>query len=161
MTRTVVDAGLSYTATTVSRRCECGDVQIVRVRNVGDEPVWPVCCKDQMKQRNPLKPRYLDVPTSMLDAFLLAKEYGDAKYGERTWLRVSPDDLLQAAERHIRAAWNDPLAADESGLPHLFHALASIAMVIEQRYLDEEHGYAEYKAQLIKHSGHTQTNEGG
>ena len=114
-----------------------------------------------MKQHDPLKPRYLTVPRSMLDAYLLATEHGDAKYGAGTWLRVPPDDLLQAAERHLRLAAEDDCAADpESGLPHLYHALASIAMVIEQQRIDGEEDYAAQKQAWIDHTGRNQTTKG-
>jgi hypothetical protein len=50
--RRVVDNGHCYVAVTASRKCQCGDVVIVRIKSIMDEPVWPECprCKKEQSE---------------------------------------------------------------------------------------------------------------
>jgi hypothetical protein len=58
-------------------------------------------------------------------------EYGAGKYGEHNWKKgIDPVRLYDAAMRHL-LAWMDGEKLDESGCPHLAHALWNVAVMIE------------------------------
>jgi hypothetical protein len=73
------------------------------------------------------------IPLAALESCAGALALGRAKYGERNWANASPGSstYISASLRHI-LAWqsgedNDP----ESGLSHLGHAMAGLAIMLD------------------------------
>jgi hypothetical protein len=62
-------------------------------------------------------------------------EYGSRKYGEHNWSKHADrwawTQLIASALRHIYAWMSGQNNDKESGLPHLAHALANIAMLLD------------------------------
>lgn len=76
------------------------------------------------------------VPPRAIESIARVREFGVTKYKEEwDWLRdVEPEKFVEAAMRHLLVTQmdRDLLAIDmESGLPHLDHALCSLAMAVE------------------------------
>jgi len=79
------------------------------------------------------------VPVSMFKA--LAKVFGAGadKYGDFNWQKGFP--WLQpyaSCMRHLTAWWEGEDIDQESGLPHIYHAAANIAMLVE--FIDKNKG---------------------
>lgn len=77
------------------------------------------------------KPRIELVPPDAISGIGHVMTYGAKKYGDRNWEKgIAPSRLLGAALRHL-LAWSFGENQDpESGLPHLWHAGASVLMLI-------------------------------
>lgn len=73
------------------------------------------------------------VPPSAVHALAEAFSDGAKKYGPYNWREktISSSIYYGAALRHLQAWWDGEDCAEDSGLPHLYHALACIAMVID------------------------------
>lgn len=72
------------------------------------------------------------VPVSAITGIAETLRYGAQKYEERNWESGFPYSIPYAcAQRHLLAWWNGEEVDQESGLSHLKHALANIAMLIE------------------------------
>lgn len=73
------------------------------------------------------------IPPLSKEAIAKVREFGVTKYPDAWgWLdSVSANDLITAAERHIHYFRKGEELDPESGLPHLWHALASLGMAIE------------------------------
>lgn len=84
------------------------------------------------------------VPTSLKFAVAKVLMYGEQKYAKGNWrLGMKWTTASDCLERHM-ASWLDGEDLDdESGLPHLYHAAANIAMLIEYsetcKDLDDRH----------------------
>lgn len=81
------------------------------------------------------KPQPSLVSARFVESVARALEFGAAKYGRGNY-RQDPRQprhaLIDAALRHIGADVDNPHALDpESGLPHLWHAAASLAMLLD------------------------------
>lgn len=94
---------------------------------------------DDMKDTSGKPPLNL-VPLTALHDASHVMAFGDAKYAPFNWLgAVDEGDAgvrkyVAAALRHLGALWEDLDAADdESGLPHLAHALTSLLFASEIR----------------------------
>lgn len=72
------------------------------------------------------------IPRSALEFEAQVFKYGANKYGKNNWKQgLSYSRLIDAALRHILAFAEKENQDFESGLPHLAHARASLAMLIE------------------------------
>lgn len=73
------------------------------------------------------------VPPSAVHALAEAFADGAKKYGPYNWREktISSSVYYGAALRHITAWWDGEDLAEDSGLNHLHHALACIAMLID------------------------------
>lgn len=78
------------------------------------------------------KPRYDLIPPVVLDQLAQVLTYGSHKYGDNNWQNVKPfnDRYYAAAMRHLQADRAGEVHDPESGLPHLTHALASVAFLL-------------------------------
>lgn len=76
------------------------------------------------------KPRWDLMPFDALDEVAAVYAYGAAKYAPRNWeTGLAWGRLLAAALRHL-AAWARGIELDdESGLPHLAHAMCCLLML--------------------------------
>jgi len=71
------------------------------------------------------------IPYESLVAISNVREFGIKKYkDDQGWKTVSRDDFAEAALRHIHKYFNGQLLDDESELPHLHHALCSLALAV-------------------------------
>jgi hypothetical protein len=77
------------------------------------------------------KPRVSLIPPSVILRLADVFGYGAGKYGENNWrLGLEPERLYDAAMRHL-LSWMDGESHDESGCPHLAHALWNVAVMLE------------------------------
>lgn len=79
------------------------------------------------------KPRPTLVPTSLIRAVAVVREYGCRKYKDpENWRKVEPQRYRDALYRHWLAYLENPGGVDEeSGLPHLWHLATNVAFLIE------------------------------
>ena len=84
---------------------------------------------DEGKKFDGDKLRWDLVPQHELDDLVAVLTYGAKKYGDENWRNVKARRYYAAAMRHIsawrRGQWQD----EESGLPHLAHAMCSIMFI--------------------------------
>lgn len=94
---------------------------------------------DQSIKADAGKLRLTLVPTELVRAVAVIREYGVNKYGEsESWKRVEIQRYRDAAYRHFLAYLDNPESVDEeSGLPHLWHLACNIAFLIE---LEKQNG---------------------
>ena len=72
------------------------------------------------------------VPPSLVRAVAAVREYGTAKYHDPdNWKRVEPQRYRDALYRHWLAYLAGETVDEESGLPHLWHAVTNAAFLIE------------------------------
>ena len=90
---------------------------------------------DQTVKQDANKPHVEWVPPAVVWAMAEVRGYGVAKYGDPGSYRdVEPIRLLAAAYRHLLAVLEDLDAMDaESELPHLWHCLCDIGLLVAQR----------------------------
>lgn len=96
--------------------------------------------QDQTAKADKGKARITLVPMDVVWAIAAVREYGCAKYGDPdNWKRVEPQRFRDAMARHMLRYLDDPHGVDdESGLPHLWHALCNGAFlcVLDKREVD-------------------------
>jgi hypothetical protein len=74
------------------------------------------------------------VPPSAIIAAARVFTYGAQKYGAHDWESgIAVSRLYAAAQRHLLAYWSGEDTDDDSGLPHIDHALANLCMIIGLR----------------------------
>lgn len=96
---------------------------------------------DQKIKRDAGKLRMDLIPPQALVALASVMTFGAEKYPAGSWREVEPWRYHAAALRHL-VAWMQGRGKDnESGLPHLWHALTNIAFLIdlEGKKQDEQH----------------------
>jgi hypothetical protein len=77
------------------------------------------------------KPRISLIPPKIIYQLAEVFTYGAEKYGAHNWKKgLDPIRLYDAAMRHL-LAWMDGENTDESGCPHLAHALWNVAIMLE------------------------------
>lgn len=88
---------------------------------------------DQTIKADAGKLRLTLVPTELIRAVAVIREYGVNKYGEsESWKRVEVQRYRDAAYRHFLSYIDNPKSVDEeSGLPHLWHLACNIAFLCE------------------------------
>ena len=93
---------------------------------------------DQTAKQDDGKPQYTLVPTGIIKAVEKIRAYGNEKYHDpNNWKQVESQRFWDAAVRHIVAAWDDYTAIDdESGLPHIYHAMCNLAFLAERMEKD-------------------------
>ena len=75
------------------------------------------------------KLRYDLVLPETLKALAEVYTHGCAKYGANTWQNVELERYIAAFFRHFQAYRMGELTDNESGLPHLYHALWNMATI--------------------------------
>ena len=90
---------------------------------------------DDGKKYDDGKLRYDLVPFGALEEVIKVLGMGAIKYGDDNWKRV--DNLerryLAAAYRHLGQVMQGEDTDDESGLPHLAHAITGLMFVLQAR----------------------------
>ncbi len=78
------------------------------------------------------KPRWDLLPFAEVEEVVKVLTYGARRYGDHNWRQVdnAPNRYLAAALRHIAAHRQGARLDDESGLPHLAHAVASLLFIM-------------------------------
>lgn len=78
------------------------------------------------------KPRWSLIPERGLEEVVKVLTYGARKYGDDNWREVEdgPRRYYDAAMRHLMAYRQGHWTDDESGLPHLAHAMASLLFIM-------------------------------
>lgn len=80
------------------------------------------------------KPRITLVPVEAIKQCAAALGFGANKYGDHNFRGgIKHTRVADAAFRHLLAWTNGEDKDPESGLPHLAHAIASVAMLIWQQ----------------------------
>lgn len=78
------------------------------------------------------KPRWSLIPDRAMEDVVKVLTYGARKYGDDNWREVEdgPRRYYDAAMRHVVAHRQGIRLDDESGLPHLAHAVASLLFIM-------------------------------
>ena len=78
------------------------------------------------------KLRYDLLPPEVMEALASVLTYGAQKYGDNNWQSLTDFDkrYYSALMRHIEAWRKGEICDEESGLPHLHHALANVAFLV-------------------------------
>ena len=77
------------------------------------------------------KPRYGLLPGDVLEEITLIFTLGAEKYGDRNWEQgMSWGRVFGAAMRHMWAFWTGKTTDDESGRPHLAHAIVNLMFLL-------------------------------
>jgi hypothetical protein len=85
---------------------------------------------DQGKRRVDL------VPTEAINALADVLTAGAVKYGRDNWRKgMDWSRVYGAAQRHMLAFWGGDDIDEESGMPHLWHALTNIAFLVSYQAL--------------------------
>lgn len=79
------------------------------------------------------------VPPHAYEAIAKVRMFGNEKYGDPWgWKEhCKAEDFIEAAKRHLNTLAKGIYLDDESGLPHLHHALCSLAMAAEIQECNE------------------------
>lgn len=79
------------------------------------------------------KPNLALIPSPALVHLALALGDGARKYGAYNWRRTSVEagTYVAACERHLRSWFDGEDIAPDSGNPHLAHAMACLAILID------------------------------
>lgn len=76
------------------------------------------------------------VPTEAINALAEVLTAGAVKYGEHNWRKgMDWSRVYSAAQRHMLAFWGGDDIDDESGMPHLWHALTNMAFLVSYQAL--------------------------
>ena len=71
------------------------------------------------------------VPTEAINALAEVLTAGAVKYGEHNWRHgMDWSRVYGAAQRHMLAFWGGDDIDEESGMPHLWHALTNMAFLV-------------------------------
>ncbi len=87
--------------------------------------------KDQKLKADAGKTRFDLIPPRVELALARVLTYGLKTYEEESWRRVSPTRYVAAFGRHFNAHKRGEFYDKDSGLPHLWHALANMAFLVE------------------------------
>ena len=76
------------------------------------------------------------VPTEAINALADVLTAGAVKYGEHNWRHgMDWSRVYGAAQRHMLAFWGGDDIDEESGMPHLWHALTNMAFLVSYQAL--------------------------
>lgn len=81
------------------------------------------------------------VPPSAKHYLALALADGARKYGPYNWRdsKISVSVYVAAVQRHIDAFWDGEDCAEDSGVHHLAHAMACLALLLDAEGVDMLH----------------------
>lgn len=106
------------------------------------------------------------VPPSAVIYLATALKDGGAKYGPYNWResRISSSTYIAACKRHIDAWWDGEERAEDSGVHHLAHAMACLALLLDADsvgMLNDDRPAPGAAAELIKRFTETAEEEEG
>lgn len=109
---------------------------------MSDEQIIPLLVKDEKTgawKADGGKLRVDLIPPDALECAAIVFGYGAAKYGPRNWDKgLSWSRLYGAILRHLFKWWGGEEVDPESGINHLYHALATLLMLVH--YQNKERG---------------------
>ncbi len=106
-----------------------GDMKAI-AKGPGD--IWPLE-NAKAKKFDGGKARFELIPPFALEAAAQVFTFGADKYGDRNWEQgLDYSRLKGALDRHMNAIWKGIDLDDESGLPHVGHALCCLLMLGEE-----------------------------
>lgn len=78
------------------------------------------------------KPRFSLIPHNALWQVVAVLEFGAKKYGAGNWRNVpnAKERYFNACHRHLNAWWMGEKVDNESGLPHLAHAVCCLMFLM-------------------------------
>ncbi len=78
------------------------------------------------------KPRWSLLPIGTMEEVIKVLEYGANKYAPDNWKKVPQMEIryYDAAMRHIDAYWKGEYLDEESGQPHLAHAVCCLLFLM-------------------------------
>lgn len=81
------------------------------------------------------------VPPSAKHYLAMALADGARKYGPYNWRdsKISVSVYVAAVQRHIDAFWDGEDCAEDSGVHHLAHAMACMALLLDAKGVDMLH----------------------
>ena len=84
------------------------------------------------KKHDANKPRFSLIPHDALWQVVAVLEFGAKKYGVENWRGVenARQRYFDACHRHLNAWWQGESVDDESGLPHLAHAVCCLLFLM-------------------------------
>jgi len=78
------------------------------------------------------KPKLQLLKYHALAGIAKVREFGISKYQEDvSWVKTHPDEYIGAALRHLYKHMDGEPLDDESGLPHIDHAMTSLMLASE------------------------------
>ena len=83
---------------------------------------------DEKDTANKLK--YDLVEAQWIESMAKVMTFGSAKYTPGTWRKGDPNNYLAATFRHIQAYRMGEIKDPESNLPHLYHAMTNLGILI-------------------------------
>ena len=116
-------------------RCQASQVAIPSPKGVAPEDIMQAVAVEA-KKNDAGKPRLDLVPRAYVYAAARALTFGATKYGEKNYLKSGGLDekrVIAALLRHVFAHNDGELLDSESGLEHLDHCAASLAMLLDIR----------------------------
>lgn len=103
----------------------------IDTKNVEDDFTKATPSIDEVKDKKG-KPRMSLILPHAAEALVRIREYGLKKYPDaNNWRKVDKADWLDALMRHLMKYLDGEEIDDESGYPHLWHALANLSYMIE------------------------------
>lgn len=98
----------------------------------------------EFKKKTTGKLRVLLLPMDALTRVVRVLEHGASKYGDNNWRNAGSSEVfIEAALRHIMKHVSGEKWDDESGLPHLHHAAASILLAVAMAIKEDPNGSKE------------------
>ena len=95
---------------------------------------------DRVKDKDE-KPQMRLILPKAATALVRIREYGLKKYTDaNNWKHVSKDDWLDALMRHLMKYLDGEKIDDESGMPHLWHAICNLSYLIELEETEKQFG---------------------
>lgn len=78
------------------------------------------------------KPRWSLIPNGTMEEVIKVLEYGANKYSPDNWKKVPEMEVryYDAAMRHIDSYWQGEYLDEESGQPHLAHAVCCLLFLM-------------------------------
>lgn len=120
-------------------KCACACAAPSSALDLSDE--WTFAAPARSGRKDDAgKLRHSLIPPGTTEAVLQVLEHGAAKYGDHNWMEVDDAETryYDAAMRHLLTWWSGDPLDDESHLPHLAHAIASLTFLLAIE-LDQEH----------------------
>jgi hypothetical protein len=102
--------------------------------------------ESEFRKKTTGKLRVLLLPMDAVARVIRVLEHGAQKYGDNNWRSAGSSDVfIEAALRHLMKHIAGERYDDESGLPHLSHAGASIILAIAMSIKEYKDGSEEQK----------------
>ena len=127
-----LDCGLQYMSKDIESTCVCGSTNHEVINDFGKVKKNSNEIDGNAQRFNDNKLMMNLVPVSAVNSLARVLTYGAKKYDADNWRRGFNYSVPYAClMRHMMAFWDGEDIDPESGLSHLDHAIANLAMLIE------------------------------